>query len=184
MKRLFLCALISGIFLSACSKDTSSNTNTVVSLADLFPKHNEISGWSLKGGSDAGWQAKNAAELQQAIDGGADLFTNHGFVEGAMQSYAGTVNTQADVELSIQLYDQQSAPDADAVFDDPNNTFANPIAPANPPSAKSQMRKDIFSHTMKFSKGKYYVLLTVMSADDKARDVLEVFAGNIAAKIN
>lgn len=183
MKRLLLCAILLGALVSACSKDSPSNANTVVSLTDLLPKHNEISGWSARGGSDASWQAKNSAELQQYINGGSELFTNHGFVEGAMQSYTGTVNTQADVELSVQLYDQQSSGNADAVFDDPNNTFANPIAPSNPPSAKSQVRKDIFSHTMKFSKGKYYTLLTVMSADDKARDVLEVFAGNIAAKI-
>ena len=36
---------------------------------------------------------------------------------------------------------------------------------------------------MKYSKLKYYVLITIFSADDKALEVLEVFANNVAGKI-
>lgn len=103
--------------------------------------------------------------------------------ESAMQSFTGTVNTQSGVICEIQVYDQGSATDANAVFDDPNNVFASPITPSNPPSAKAQVRKDFFSWTMKFVKGRYYVLVNILTSEDKGQEVLEVFANNVAGKI-
>jgi hypothetical protein len=181
MKTRFpLVILIFGLL--ACSKENSP-TPGVVSIADLLPRENEISSWARKSGSDASWAATNTSELQQRIDGGFELFSNHGFVEAAMQQYMGTVNSQSNIDLEIQIYNQNSQQQADAVFDDPNNIFPNPITPINPPSTKAQIRKDIYSFTMKFTKAKYYVLVTIMSNDDKAQAVLEVFASNVASKI-
>jgi hypothetical protein len=171
------------ILFVGCSKKDNPTTPNIVAISDLLPKDNEISNWRRSTGSDASWLASNSSELQQRIDGGFDLFVNHGFVEAAMQQFLGTVNSQADVQLEIIVYNQNTSAQADAVFDDPNNIFANPLAATNPPSAKAQVRKDIFSYTMKYTKGKYYVLVTIMSTDDKAEQVLEVFANNIASKI-
>jgi hypothetical protein len=93
------------------------------------------------------------------------------------------VNTQSGVVCEIQVYDQSSEADANAVYDDPNNVFASPITPSNPPSAKAQIRKDLFSYTMKFVKGQYYVLISIITSEDKGQEVLEVFANNVAGKI-
>jgi hypothetical protein len=178
-----LLPVIAAILLFAsCAKEDAPNNNTIVTISDLLPKDNEISGWPRKAGSDAGWLATNSGELQQRIDGGFELFANHGFVEAAMQQFTGTVNGTAGIELEVQVYNQTTAAQADAVFDDPNNVFANPITPNNPPSTKAQITRNLAT-TMKFTKGKYYVLLTVLSSDDKAQDILEVFANNVAAKI-
>ena len=100
-----------------------------------------------------------------------------------MQSFTGTVNSQSGVACEIQIYDQGSEANANAVFDDPNNIFANAFAPSNPPSAKAQIRKDLFSWTMKFTKSRYYVLVNILTSEDKGQDVLEVFANNVAGKI-
>ena len=183
MKFLSLLSLIIVVFLAGCSKEDKPVTPNIISISDLLPKANEISGWSRKSGADAAWIATNSSELQQKIDGGFELFANHGFVEAAMQLYSGTVNNQPNIDLDVQVYNQNTPAQADAVFDDPNNVFANPITPANPPSAKAQISKGL-AYTMKFTKGKYYVLLTILSGDDKAQNIIEVFANNVASKIN
>lgn len=184
MTRHIAAFLLLGIalLLPSCSKDDSSTTPDVVTITDLLPKDNEISGWQRKSGSDASWVASNATELQVRIDGGFELFSNHGFVEAAMQQFSGTVNGVPNIDMEVQVYNQNSSAEADAVFDDPNNVFANPITPNNPPSPKAQITRNL-STTIKFTKSRYYVLISILSSDDKAQDVLEVFAGNVAAKI-
>jgi hypothetical protein len=182
MRFLPIIALLALIALPGCSKQDTSSTPNVVSISDLLPKDNEISGWSRVAGSDASWLATNSTELQEKIDGGYELYANHGFVEAAMQKFSGTVNGQPKIELEVQVYNQNTAALADAVFDDPNNVFANPITPTNPPSVKAQITKNLV-YTMKYTKNKYYVLLTILSGDDKAQDVIEVFANNVASKI-
>ncbi len=179
---LLLAVLLFTIFIG-CEKSDSGADPDIVSITDLLPRENEISGWARNAGSDGSWKATNASELQDKINGGSELFTNHGFVEAAMQNFIGTVNTQSGVLCEIQVYDQGSEIDANAVFDDPNNVFASPITPSNPPSGKAQVRKDLFSWTMKFVKGRYYVLVNILTSEDKGQEVLEVFANNVAGKI-
>ncbi len=175
--------LLLAILIVSCSKSDQPANPDVVTVSDLLPRDNEISGWLRVTGAEGSWQATNTSELQQRIDGGFELFSNHGFVEGAMQTFTGRVNTETGVSCEVQIYDQNTAEQADAVFDDPNNVFTNPVMPSNPPSARAQIQKDIFSHTMKFTKGRYYVRMSIVSVDDKAPQVLEVFASNIATRI-
>jgi len=175
--------LILIIFITGCDKASTPDSPDIVTISDLLPRANEISGWDRMSGNDAAWLATNASELLYHINGGAELYTNHGFIEATMQLYSGIVNTQSGIECEVQIYDQGTESFARAVYDDPNNVFVNPITPSNPPSAKSQIRKDIFSHSMKFVASRYYVLISITSADDKARDVLEMFALNIAGRI-
>jgi hypothetical protein len=167
----------------ACDKSDSGSDPNIVSIVDLLPRENEISGWARTSGGDGSWHATNASELQEQINGGSELYTNHGFVEAAMQDFTGTVNAQSGVVCEIQIYDQGSDGNAVTVFDDPNNVFASPITPSNPPSTKAQIRKDLFSWTMKFVKGRYYVLVNILTSEDKGQEVLEVFANNVAGKI-
>lgn len=175
--------IITILLLIGCSKEDQPSQPQVVSTKDLLPQDKEISNWDKQSGTDASWLASNTTQLQEKINGGFELFANHGFVEAAMQKYSGIVNKVSNIEFEAQIYNQASATNADGVFDDPNNVFANPIAPINPPSAKAQITKEVFSYTMKFTKSKYYVRMTCFSADEKAQNVLEIFANNIASKI-
>ena len=36
---------------------------------------------------------------------------------------------------------------------------------------------------MKFVKGRYYVLISILTSEDKGQEVLEVFATNVAGKM-
>lgn len=180
---LLLAAVFLFLLFPACDKTDSGTDPDIVTIADLMPRDNEISSWARNSGGDGSWKATNPSELQDAINGGSELYTNHRFVEAAMQSYTGTVNTQSGVACEIQIYDQGSESDATAVFDDPNNVFTSPITPSNPPSPKSQITKEIFSHRMKFVKGRYYVLISILTSEDKGQEVLEIFAGNVAGKM-
>jgi hypothetical protein len=171
------------VFLTSCDKSDSVTDPDIITIADLMPRDNEISGWARIGGMDGQWKATNATELMDQINGGFELYTNNGFVEATMQSFSGTVNTQSGIVIEIQIYDQGNADNAVLVFDDPNNVFANAFKPMNPPSEKAETRKDLFSWTMKFSKSRYYVLISILTAEEKGQDVLEIFANNLAGKI-
>lgn len=169
--------------MTACDKSDSVTDPDIITIADLMPRDNEISGWARVGGTDGQWKATNATDLAEQINGGFELYTNHGFVEATMQSFTGTVNTQAGIVMEIQIYDQGNAENAAMVFDDPNNVFANAFQPMNPPAAKAETRKDLFSWTMKYSKSRYYILISILTSEEKGQDVLEVFANNVAGKI-
>jgi len=174
-----LLLLPAAVFVS-CDKSDSTSDPAVVTIIDLLPRDNEISGWNR---SARAWAARNKEELQNEIDGGFEIFFNQGFVEGAMQSYTGSVNAHSVVDCYVEVYDQRDSQGSRGLFDDPEKAFSNPIAPARPPSADAQIQKDVFSYRMKFTKGKYYVTITVGSSDDKAQEVIEIFGNNIAAKI-
>ena len=164
----------------SCNKSDTPTNNNVVSITDLLPRDNEISGWAR---ASRAWVARNKEDLQREIDGGFEIFANHGFVEGAMQNFTGSVNQQSGIECDIEVYDQHSALEADALFDDPEKAFSSPITPNNTPSARAQIQKDVFSYRMKFSKSKYFVTISIGSSDDKTQEVIEIFANNIAGKI-
>lgn len=179
------CTGLAAIFLllaaaPGCNKSESPSNNNVATISDLLPKDNEISGWPRA--TDA-WVARNKEDLQREINGGFEIFAKHGFIEGASQKYTGKVNAAPGIECIVEVYNQNSEKEAGDLFDDPDKVFSSPITPANPPSARAQIQKDVFSYQMKFTKGKYYVTIMVGSADDKAQEVIEVFANNIAGKI-
>ena len=177
---LALAILVPAIFTASCDKSDGGTNTNVVTITDLLPRDNEISGWA-RGSRD--WVARNKDDLQREIDGGFEIFANHGFVEGAMQNFTGTVNQATGIECDVEVYDQRSAAEADALFEDPEKVFSSPIIPANPPSSKAQIQKDVFSYRMKFTKSKYFVTISIGSNDDKTQEVIEIFAKNIAGKI-
>ena len=172
--------LLAFALVAGCNKSDTPSNSTVATITDLIPKDNEISGWTR---ASISWVARNKEDLQKEINGGFEIFAKHGFIEGAMQKFAGKVNATPNIECDVEVYNQNSATEADALFDDPEKAFSSPITPANPPSAKAQIQKDVFSYRMKFTKGKYYVTITIGSADDKTQEIIEVFASNVAAKI-
>ncbi|MDH7515679.1 MAG: hypothetical protein QHI48_07395 [Bacteroidota bacterium] len=163
-----------------CSKSDTSPNAVIVSIKDILPRDNEISGWVR---TNRSWLARNADDLQREIDGGFEIYVNHGFVEGAMQGYIGRINDQTDVECEVEITDQHSSTEAQALFDDPQKAFSNPYTPTNPPSPNAQIEKRIFSYEMKFTKGKYYVAISLHNTDDKAEEVIGIFANNIGNKI-
>jgi hypothetical protein len=186
LKSILILIILFTLFQISCKKSSDPNdpdNGKIVTVSDLLPKDNEISGWPLKACTCGKWTASNSSELQMAIDGGYELFAKNGFIEAAMQQYTGTVNAQKDITLEIQVYDQGKLENANNVFDDPNNIYPNPITPKNPPSTKSQIKKEFSSYTMKFTKTHYYITLSIQTNDDKAQDVIEIFAKNISDKI-
>ena len=177
MTRKIVILLIAIVCVAACSKKEATSPE-VVTITDLLPRDNEISGWTRTGNS---WWATSSSGLNQFINGEEPDYTRHGFVEGAMQTYEGTVlGNPATVE--VRVFDQQSAENASALFTELAARLVNPI---NWTGAGEDARIERFAISQKiiFWKSKYFVSLTIDSGLDEALDVLRTFANNVDTKI-
>ena len=120
----FALLLIVAVFVSfSCKKDNSDNNTSAKTLEDLVVKNNEITGWNLNG---TGWTANNITELTNYINGGAETYQLHGFVEAIHQAYQGTVN-QNQTQLTLYIYNQGTVTNTDELYNDPNLGFSGAI---------------------------------------------------------
>lgn len=161
-----------------CSKKNSTNSE-VVTITDLLPKDNEISGWSRTGNS---WWATSSGELNQYINGEEPDYTRHGFVKGAMQTYAGSV-LENTASVEVRVFDQQSEENAQALFQELSARLINPLDWSG---AGDDAKIERFSLSQKiiFEKSNYFISLTIDSGLDEALNVLKTFATNVSTKIS
>jgi hypothetical protein len=162
----------------ACSKKETTSPE-VVTITDLLPRDNEISGWTRTGNS---WWATSSSGLNQFINGEEPDYTRHGFVEGAMQAYEGSVlGTPATVE--VRVFDQQSGDNASALFDELAVRLVNPIDWSSGAGEDAKIERFPLSQRIIFWNSKYFVSMTIDSGLDEALDVLRTFANNVDTKI-
>ena len=178
MNRFLICVSVM-IFISiACSKKESTNTE-VVSVADILPRDNEISGWLRTGDS---WIASSSGELNQYINGEEPDYTRHGFVEGAMEKYEGTVLGNP-VTVEVRIFDQASADNASTLFAELITRLVNPIDWSSGAGEEAKIERFAISQKILLWKSKYFVSLTIDSGLDEALNVLQTFANNVDTKI-
>jgi hypothetical protein len=177
MKKIILGILIIFHFIS-CTKSESTEPE-IVTVQDLLPKSNDISGWQI--GTDS-WYATNNEELNTAINGEAPIYTNNGFVEAAKQSYEGTVLGNNTL-INIRIFDQGSITNSEAVFDEITLQLSNPIDWSIGTGTEAKIER-LLSQKILFWKSKYYIYCQIGLGSDEALDVLKTFANNIDSKIN
>lgn len=177
-KYVYLLLIIILISSIVCSKKNSTSPE-IVTITDLLPRDNEISGWTRTGNS---WWATSSSELNQYINGEEPDYTRHGFVEGAMQSYSGSVLGNSAV-VEVRVFDQQSDENAEALFLELAARLVNPLDWSE---AGEQAKIERFSVSQKiiFQKSNYFVSLTIDSGLDEALNILKTFAANVDTKIS
>jgi hypothetical protein len=174
--------IITGIILLTsfgCEKE-STKPNQVISIEDLLVKNNEITGWAYAG---SGWVANNISELTIYINGLADIFQRHGFVEAAHQQYQGKVDNN-DCLLKLTIYNQGNESNALAVFEDPDLGLSGALNWDNGAGqAAHYVRYGGLSQVLTFYNGSYFVHLEINYDTEESLNIVKQFALNVDGKI-
>lgn len=175
MKKIAI-ILIMMLTFNMCSKEPNNNDN-ILSIEDLLVKNNEISGWTYSGSS---WVANNISELTQYINGGAEIYQRHGFVEAAHQEYQGKIDN-IDRQLRITIYNQDNKDNARATFEDPNLALFGGIQweGGAGESAFYARYSAGNSQAIIFYRDKYFVSLEMLYDTDESLNILKQFALNV-----
>jgi hypothetical protein len=164
----------------ACKKDSSSDPGTTKAIDAFLVRNNEIAGWTYTGSA---WTANNVSELTTYIDGMADTYQRHGFVEAAHQDYQGSVNSQS-VLLTLSVFNQGSQANATALYTDAALGFVGAIDWTNGAGNTAHyVRNGGLSQVLAFYRGGYFVSFTMSSDTEESLNVLKQFALNVDAKL-
>ena len=162
-----------------CDKNTTKN-DKIISIEDLLVKNNEITGWTFSG---AGWIANNVSELTVYINGAAEIYQRHGFIEAAHQTYQGTIDN-ADRLLKITVYNQTDATNALATYQDPDLGHSGAIEWIDGAgTAAHYLRYGGLSQVLTFYRNAYFVLLELNYDTEESLNILKQFALNVDGKI-
>jgi len=157
-----------------------SENTSAISTEDLLLKDNEISGWSYTG---ARWVANDFAELTIYINGMAEIYQRHGFVDAAHQSYQGSINN-FDCQISLTIYNQGSETNALATYEDPDVGLGEAVDWNNGAGqAAHYIRYNGLSQALTFYRGQYFVYLVINTDSDESLNTLKQFALAIDGKI-
>ena len=163
---------------AACSKQ-ATNSDDILSVEDLLVKNNEITGWSYSG---AGWSANSISDLTVYINGLAEIYQRHGFVEAAHQTYRGTIGS-AERRLGLTVYDMGSQSNAQATYDDPDLGLSAAIDwTAGAGAAARHIRFGGFSQVLTFYRGAYFAYLEINDDTEEGLSILKQYALNVDGK--
>lgn len=171
------------IITFGCGKKDDSTTSLTVP-ADFLPKQGDIEGWTAGTNPGDFLEASDYNSLYAIIDGGAEVFINHGFTEGVHQKYYGSISGM-EKTLSVLIYDLGDTTGAYELFHDP---VIEPGS-SSPLDYGDEGRLDegvLFHHVMDFREDKYYVELEVNNegVESEALQVLQLFASEIENNMN
>ncbi len=166
------------INLSYCSKDTATNTKASTA-NDLLVKDNAISGWTRSG---IYWTANSSSELTDRINGGAEVYTNRGFVEAAMQTYQGKILDNFEM-VELFIYDQETVENTKLVFDEISRQLSNSTDLNSSVGIEAKMEYLPGSQKIIFYKSKFFVSISITSDSEEALEVLKIFAASVDSNI-
>ena len=178
MRNSLLALILLITFLSFCSKKNSTDSE-VVSVSDLLTKDGEISGWPRDGNS---WTANSSADLNNYINGEEPVYTRNGFVEGAMQSYSGSIFDDP-VSVQVRIFNQGNENNAQTLFNELVLMLINPVTWDDGAGEEAKIERLQLTQKIIFWKRKYFVSMTITSNLDEALNILKTFANNIHLKI-
>ena len=120
--------------------------------------------------------------VQTVINGEEPDYTRHGFVEGAMQKYEGSVLGNS-VTVELRIFDQAGAANAAALFTELAARLVNPIDWSPGAGEEAEIERFTVSQKILFWESKYFIWSTIDSGLDEALDVLKTFANNLDTKL-
>jgi len=163
-----------------CSKETTSDDDKIISIEDLLVENNEITGWTY---SSTSWTANNITELTTYINGGAEIYQSYGFVEGAHQSYEGSIGDGAR-ELGITVYNMGTVSNASDTYDDPNCGLSGGSDWADGAGERANyIRHGGFAQELSFYNNSYFIKIGINYDTDESLNIIKQFALNIDGKI-
>lgn len=179
---IFLLSVGFLIFFMGCKKDspTKPNNGQVKAINDLIVKNNEIAGWTYSG---QGWTANNLSELTTYIDGAADMYQRHGYIEAAHQEYQGSVNS-ANALLKLTVYNQGTLSNASQLYADPALGFSGALDwTGGAGDAAHYVRNGGLSQALAFYRNGYFIYIEINTDTNESLNVIQQFALNVDGKI-
>jgi len=179
LKTALLLILALTVIISCKKDDSDDNNNVTKTIEDIVVKNNEITGWNFSG---AGWTANNITDLTNYINGAAQTYQLHGFVEGTFQAYQGTVNNN-QAQLSLYIYDQGSTTNAGELYADPDLGFSGAVDWTDGAGVEAHYIRFGLSQQLSFYRDAYYVHLDINTDTEESLNILKQFALNVDGKI-
>ena len=178
---ILISVALAGLLASGCRKDSGTDpSGATQAIEALLVRNNEIAGWSFSGSQ---WVASSVSELTTYIDGMADIYQRHGFVEAAHQDYQGSVNSRS-VMLRLTVNNQGTSANAADLYADTDLGFSGAIDwTGGAGEAAHYVRNAGLSQMLAFRRGAYVVLLEIGADSDESLNVLKTFALNVDGKI-
>ena len=180
--------LILPLIFSFCHKEEESGGGggggggggSGVTVIDLLPQDNEISGWVRDGAYKL---ATNYQELYDIIDGEAQVYVDHGFVEAVFQDYKGTIG-QEEVSLEVRIFDMGASSNAKDVYDAVGTGGETPWNDPNHAGEEARIDEtQLFSYSIDFWKDRFFSRVTIKKKNDEALSVAKTFCINISDAI-
>ncbi|NQS98539.1 MAG: hypothetical protein HQ591_08800 [candidate division Zixibacteria bacterium] len=175
--------VMSFIFLTIYSCEDSGSSSTITVPADFLPKQGDIEGWTKGSGTGDYLEASNQSSLYDIIDGGAEVYITHGFLEGVQQLYYGDI-LGAGQTLTLFITDQGDSTGAYNLFHD---AFITPTS-HSPLDYGDEGRLNeglLFDYEIDFRLDEYYVRLTLNKEgmETEALQVLQLFASAVESNM-
>ena len=139
-----------------------SNSSDEITPIELLPSDGVPEGWAAT--DDA--MVFTGTELYRHINGGAELFHTHGFVELALKDY-----TKGDLEIRIEIYDMGSPAGAAGIFG--ANTAGLETGSEYGEGCSLDDLQIIFH------RGRFYVAVTCYDVSEELKKALDAMSVNV-----
>jgi hypothetical protein len=163
------CALRCGKLSSAGGGDTAS----------LLPI-TDISGWTPSGAVES---VSNTTDLWKWDDGAEQVFVDHNFTEASRRIYSGTASG-GSVQLRLRIYALRDSASAQATYNDTRSGTGTPLTGSQNPGREARLDESaIQALTLEYWKSRYFVRVVIEENSLQAKNVMFLFASNVASKI-
>ena len=166
--------------LSEIDSITFSESTSIISTKDLLVKDNEVNGWLFTGSS---WVANDFSELTTYINGMAEIYQRHGFVDAVHQTYQGTIDNVSR-QLSLSIFNQGNESNALATYEDPDTGLSDAVNWTDGAGqAAHYIRYNGLSQALTFYRGQHFVYLVINCDTDESLNLIKQFALSVDANI-
>ncbi|MBD3422432.1 MAG: hypothetical protein GF398_20145 [Chitinivibrionales bacterium] len=144
---------------------------------NFMPAGGEVAGYSVQTAADCySGLVGDTAQLYPTIDGGADVYLQRGFVEGAYEGF-----TKDNNFICIQIFDQGIKDSALSVFAERGGAAS--YENVNIADTSRLNTAAAFDYHLDFVNNKYYVYISTSDKTDELKNGAIAFAGAINAKM-
>jgi hypothetical protein len=175
---VYFAIIIFAFWTLHCEKN-ATESEQILSIEDLLVDNGEITGWSYDGAS---WLASNISELTTYINGAAEIYQRHGFVEATHQTYRGKIDN-ADRQLKLTIYNQGDESQAKDTYEDPDIGLVGALDWNDGAGQEAHyIRYSGLSQALTFYRSHYFVYLEITYDTEESLNILKQFAWNIDGK--
>lgn len=177
----FMCIIVL-LTISGCAKELENGGASMLTPADLLPGDDDISGWGSVGAYEEIKDYDGLYDINDMINGEAEVFIEEGFVSMAFQIYENCIGeTSIMAAVHLRIYDQGSAENAWTLYD----RIATGIGiPWDGAGAEARIDERAFAaYTIEFCQRNFFVQVIIEDKTDEALSIAKLFAARVSDEI-